>query len=104
MKAVAYLLIFLLLSSHAGNPCLALVEASQMDPDADSDEGVEYPLPQREQDRLRASLRTKAAHADFKRASADFLSFVPPKEIPFGSKWSSPFRPPPLYLFMSLQC
>lgn len=102
MKVVAYLLIFLLLSGHAGDPCFAFFEESQADRDADGDDSVEYPLAQREQDRLRASLRTKSALADFRLPRADFLSFVPRREVPTEAKWISPFRPPPLYVFMSL--
>jgi len=105
MKPVAYLLILLLLSTQVADlTAFVRIPELQADQDDDSDDDIEYPPTQREQEHLKSYLRNKAALVDLNPSLECLLSLRSKKATAPGASSVSPFRPPVLHVFMSLQC
>src|SRR5215831_18556535 len=98
MKRFAYLLVLLLISAEAGD---AWAVAPVLSSAPLSDENDEYLPAQRQVQGAATSSCQPPAFNGLKSRTADFS----PGQSGVPSRWNltTPFGPPPLYVFMSLQ-
>jgi hypothetical protein len=101
MKALSYLLIFLLLSTQVDG-LWALVPLQPLQTAPDTDDNELLPTPRR-QAPSRSSLRQKPVRPGLTSATRDAISSGSRKGPPEAPSAGS-FGPAPLYVFMSMQC